>query len=589
MGHCIIKQRPISEEIDDLSLESPLLERIYRARGIHSQGELDRSLKRLIPFTELAHVKEAAELILSHAKEGHSIVVVGDFDTDGATSVATMISAMQDFGIENVHYVIPNRFEYGYGLSIEIVDEAAERFNPKLLITVDCGVTNVEGVAHAKKKGMDVVVTDHHLPDDELPDALIVNPNLKDSTFPSKNLAGVGVAFYTMLALRSTLNETGWFETRDLPYPNMAKYLDLVALGTVADVVPLDYNNRLLVFHGLLRVKAGRACTGLKAILAVSQRNVATMTASDLSYAVAPRLNAAGRLSDMSIGVACLLSDDPAKSDLLAAQLHDLNYERRQIEVGMQQDALEILKSFEGMDRENTPFGVVLYDEHWHQGVVGILASRVKDMLNKPVIVFTKTEEGALRGSARSIDHFNIRDAIGRVAEKLPGAVVKFGGHANAAGLTIASEQLAAFKKAFDEEVRALLTVDDFYREVLSDGPLASGEFNLDTAAMVRDAGPWGQAFQEPMFDNVFNVVEQRIVGQRHLKMALQPEGGFDVINAICFNVDLAEWPNESCQKIRAVYRLDINEYRGTNHLQLVIHHFEQHEALIGIVEEEFA
>lgn len=568
-----ILRRPVDEAaVASLGLD-PLLARIYNARGVSTPESLERSLKYLLPYQTLSNIDAAVDLLESMMVEQKRILIIGDFDADGATSSALAVQALREFGAQQVGYMIPNRFKEGYGLSPAIVDKAAEK-KPDLIITVDNGISSIEGVDKAKSLGIRVLITDHHLPGPELPHAdVIVNPNLPGDEFPSKNLAGVGVIFYLMLALRNRLRETNWYEQNELTDPNMADYLDLVALGTVADVVPLDDNNRRLVYQGLMRIRAGKARLGLKALLAVSQRDVRHITSTDLGYAVGPRLNAAGRLDDMAMGVACLLSKDPAFSDITAAKLHDLNMERRQIEGDMQQRAIAALKKLELAD--DLPFGLCLHDSDWHQGVIGILAARLKERVNRPVVVFTDHEDGELKGSARSIDGFHIRDALEEIDASHPDLIIKFGGHSMAAGLSITKDKLDIFKQAFDEIVRARIDEDSLNPTIKSDGELTGEQINMETAKMLQQAGPWGQGFPEPVFDGTFRLVEQRQVGQRHLKMTLQAPNSYELIHAIAFNVDLEVWPNYECEAVRIAYRLDINEFRGSRDVQLIVNYLE--------------
>lgn len=572
MAKIIVRRQYDAEALQDIDID-PLLKRIFSSRGISEPAQLERSLKHLISFEKLGHVHEAVDLLEQMMTEQKRILVIGDFDADGATSTTLAVSALRNFGAKHVDYLIPNRFEYGYGLSPEIAKVALDK-NPDLVITVDNGISSLEGVDVVKASGAKVLITDHHIPGDVLPKAdVIVNPNLKDDPFPSKNLAGIGVIFYIMLALRNRLRDAAWFEKLDLVDPNMADYLDLVALGTVADVVPLDVNNRLLVYQGLARIRAGRARIGLKALLAVSQRDARHLTAGDLGYAVGPRLNAAGRLEDMSIGVACLLTSDPAKADMLAAKLHDLNMDRRQIEADMQQKATKILDALI-LDAE-LPFGLVMCDAEWHQGVIGILAARIKERTHRPVVIFTQSKSGELKGSARSVQGFHIRDALEEIDFKYPELIIKFGGHSMAAGLSIAADKLDLFTQAFDDAARAKLTQEDLRAEIESDGELSPDRINMDTAVVIQQAGPWGQGFPEPVFDGEFRLVEQRQVGQRHLKMLLQPPNSYELINAIAFNVDLEKWPNDECDAVKLAYKLDINEFKGVRDVQLVVHYME--------------
>ena len=494
---------------------------------------------------------------------------------DGATSTTVAVKALYSMGAKKVEYLVPNRFEFGYGLTPEIVQVAVERFNPDVIITVDNGISSIEGVKAAKALNLTVIVTDHHLPAKTLPVAdAIVNPNQPDDHFPSKMLAGVGVIFYVMLALRSLLREQNWFVEQSLPEPNLAELLDLVALGTVADVVPLDYNNRILVSQGLARIRSGRVCAGIKALIDITGRESDRLIASDFGFAIAPRLNAAGRLDDMSLGINCLLSDDIAVAHDIAQQLDEINHARRDIEADMKQQAMTILDSMHLDENKSLPFGLCLFDKNFHEGVVGIIASRIKDQWNRPVIVFAKTDDGLLKGSGRSIKGLHIRDALDNIATKHPDLISKFGGHAMAAGLTIAEANYDLFIDAFDEEVRQHLCEDDLQGVVMSDGELLDTELSMNTAEELRYAGPWGQTFPEPVFDGVFNIINKRIVGEKHLKLSLQPEGSNLQIDAIAFNTTDEDWSPEQRQA-NVAFRLDVNVFRGNKSLQLMVEHIE--------------
>jgi single-stranded-DNA-specific exonuclease len=549
----------------------PLLARVYRARGINSAQQLDLGLAQLLPPTQLLNAVDAARLLADALAANRKILIVGDFDADGATSTALAVSALRAFGASSVDYLVPNRFDYGYGLTPEIVELAA-RDKPDLIITVDNGISSLEGVAAARALGIDTLVTDHHLAGSELPGAdVIVNPNQPGCNFPSKNLAGVGVIFYVMLALRAELRERGWFEQRK--EVNLGHYLDLVALGTVADVVPLDRNNRILVAAGLQRIRAGQARPGILALLEVASRQRHSVVASDLGFAVGPRINAAGRLEDMSIGIECLLSEEAGQARTIASRLHQLNQDRRVIEQGMQEEALQILADLELAEDEAPPVAMTLYQRGWHQGVIGILASRIKDRLHRPTIAFADGDPGQVKGSARSIPGIHIRDILDAVATRHPGLITKFGGHAMAAGMTLPLDAYEAFSTAFVEEVSRHAEDVHLQAVIESDGELSPDEFQLDLATELRFAGPWGQHFPEPIFDGRFNVVSQRLVGEKHLKLVLAPPGTKTVLDAIAFNVDLDIWPDQSIEQVEVAYRLDVNEFRGQRSLQLMIEH----------------
>lgn len=550
----------------------PLLAQIFASRGITSIQELERDLRALLPFKELGGIEAAVKVLYQALEQKKHILIVGDFDADGATSTALAVTALRNFGAQKVSYIVPNRFEYGYGLTPEIVAFAAKE-RPDLLITVDNGISSIEGVASAKSRGWQVVVTDHHLPGDQLPDAdAIVNPNLKGDPFQSKSIAGVGVIFYVMLALRSFCREQNWFEQQGISEPNMAELLDLVALGTVADVVALDQNNRILVHQGLSRIRGGFARPGILALLEIAGKNPAKLTASDLGFVVGPRLNAAGRLADMSKGIVCLLSTDISVARELAQELDKLNRERKEIEWDMREQAIQNLKKI-NMD-SNLPVGLCIFDENWHQGVIGILASRIKEMHHRPVIAFAVSGENEIKGSARSVTGVHIRDVLDAVASQNPGLVTKFGGHAMAAGLTLPRENFSAFSTAFDHEVRKHISESELRGQILSDGELTAGQLNLRTAELLRDAGPWGQGFPEPIFDGTFTIVQQRLLKEKHLKLTLKMSDN-NFIDAIAFNIDNNHWPNYHCDQVSVAYRLDVNEWQERRQVQLLIEHLE--------------
>jgi single-stranded-DNA-specific exonuclease len=565
-----IEPRLLPDTLPFLGDIPPLLTRLYAARGVLSEAELDKSLARLIPFQQLKGIEAAVDLLVTALEQRQRILIVGDFDADGATASTVGTLGLRLLGAAHVDYLVPNRFDYGYGLTPEIVAVALER-QPQLLITVDNGISSVEGVAAAKKAGLNVLVTDHHLPGDELPMAdAIVNPNQPGCTFPSKALAGVGVIFYVLMALRARLRELGWYTSK--PQPNIGELLDLVALGSVADVVPLDANNRILVHQGLERIRAGRVRPGIKAILEVAKRDHARITSTDLGFIVGPRLNAAGRLDDMSLGIECLLTDDAALAREMAAQLDGMNQDRKSIEQGMQREALAQLKD---LPVESMPFGLCLFDPEWHQGVIGILASRMKERYFRPTIAFADAGDGLLKGSGRSVQGFHIRDALSVVAAQHPNLITKYGGHAMAAGLTLPEANFPLFAEAFDGEVRRQLRDEDLTGRLLSDGTLAVEEFHLELARALRHAGPWGQHFPEPLFHGVFQLVEQRVVGERHLKVVLRSECGSVKLDGIAFGIDREVWPNPTIKWVEVAYKLDVNEFRGNETVQLMIAHIE--------------
>ncbi|WP_296130055.1 single-stranded-DNA-specific exonuclease RecJ [Pseudomonas sp. Ga0074129] len=566
-----IEARPLPATLPDLGALPPLLTRLYAARGVQSAAELDKGLARLIPYQQLKGMDAAVDLLVLGLQQGQRMLIVGDFDADGATASTVGVLGLRMLGAAHVDYLVPNRFEYGYGLTPEIVAVALERA-PQLLITVDNGISSVEGVAAAKAAGLTVLVTDHHLPGAELPAAdAIVNPNQPGCEFPSKALAGVGVMFYVLLALRARLRDIGWFSAQR-PEPNLGELLDLVALGSVADVVPLDANNRILVHQGLARIRAGRARAGLRAILEVAGRDHRRITSTDLGFILGPRLNAAGRLDDMALGIECLLCEDEALARDMAVQLDQLNQDRKAIEQGMQREALAQLKD---LPLEDMPFGLCLFEPDWHQGVIGILASRMKERYHRPTIAFADAGDGVLKGSARSVPGFHIRDALDAVAAKHPQLISKFGGHAMAAGLSLPEANFADFAAAFDAEVRRQLCEDDLTGRLLSDGALSIEEFHLPLAKELRNAGPWGQHFPEPLFHGVFQLVQQRVVGERHLKVVLKSECGSVQLDGIAFGVDREVWPNPTVRWVELAYKLDVNEYRGQESLQLLIAHIQ--------------
>ncbi|MGB2119724.1 MAG: single-stranded-DNA-specific exonuclease RecJ [Porticoccaceae bacterium] len=553
----------------------PLLQRIYQSRGIDSQASLDRRLNCLPEPQSMTGLDAATQRLVTAAKKQQSVLIVGDFDADGATSSALMVLGLRAMGFQSVDFLVPNRFDYGYGLTPEIVDLASEK-SPDLIITVDNGISSVEGVARANKLAIEVIVTDHHLPGTQLPDAVaIVNPNQQGCDFPSKNLAGVGVAFYLLIALRTELRQQQWFDQQQIAEPNLSQWLDLVALGTVADVVPLDQVNRALVHQGLLRIRSGHSRPGIQALLRIAGKNPARLVATDLGFALGPRLNAAGRLDDISLGIQCLLCDDPQQALHTAQALDELNQDRKSIETGMQQQALAIVEQL-GLDDKSMPAALSLFQPDWHQGVVGLLASRIKEKYHRPVVAFARGDNGDLKGSCRSIPGLHIRDTLDAVATQNPGLITKFGGHAMAAGLSLNEDKLSEFEQAFEQQVAQLVTEDDLQARLITDGCLEAQQLSMHTAEMLRDAGPWGQLFPEPCFQGDFRIVQQRIVGERHLKLVLAPHNQPEIaIDAIWFNIDTARWPNPEAETVHCVYRLDINEFRGLESLQLMVQHLQ--------------
>ena len=553
------------------SENNPLLARIYAARGISSLESLDRSFASLPSPSLLKGMPEAVDRLYDALIRDEQIVIIGDFDADGATSSALMMLALRDMGFEHLNFLVPNRFDYGYGLTPEIVD-LAQQYSPQLIVTVDNGISSNDGVTHAGKLGVEVIITDHHLPGDCLPNATaIINPNQPGCSFPSKSLAGVGVAFYLLSGLRAKLRDKGWFIDKSLSEPNLAHWLDLVALGTVADVVPLDQVNRIFVYQGLLRIRSGHSRPGIQALLQISGKNPQKLMASDLGFAIGPRLNAAGRLDDISLGIQCLLTDNLNEARETAECLDQLNRDRKSIEKGMQSEAIIELDKL-SLESQEMPSALCLFQRDWHQGVVGLVASRLKEKYHRPVVAFARSDDGYLKGSCRSISGLHIRDALEALALRDPGLILKFGGHAMAAGLTMEESHLENFSNAFQEHVNTVISSDDLNARIMTDGSLEEEQINMQTASMLREAGPWGQQFPEPSFQGIFKIKQQRIVGKNHLKLLLQLHSNpVDTFDAIHFNVDLDCWPSDKHQNVTCVYRLEINEFRDKESLQLVI------------------
>jgi single-stranded-DNA-specific exonuclease len=562
----------MSDEIQNASLH-PVLKRIYANRHINSLAQIDYSLDRLADYKQLKGIDVAADIVADAVMNNRPILIVGDYDADGATSTALVVRALNSFGAAKVDFLVPNRFEYGYGLTPEIVDVASE-FSPEVLITVDNGISSIEGVNAAKRNHIKVVVTDHHLPGQQLPDAdAIVNPNQPGCEFSSKSIAGVGVAFYLMLAVRAALRDRGWFNAQRTT-PNMADLLDLVALGTVADVVPLDENNRILVEQGIRRMRGGKARAGIRALFRAAGKDIRACTSTDLGFFIGPRLNAAGRLEDMSAGVECLVTDSDSVAEAIATELNSLNVQRKQIEQGMLGQALDDMNVLlETLDNDQLQAGLCLYNSEWHQGVIGLLASRIKERFHRPVVAFANANDDAdsdeIKGSARSIQGLHIRDVLDSVATRHPGLILKFGGHAMAAGLSINRENFDAFKQAFEREVESQLSADQLEEVVETDGSIAPDHMSLQTAEVLESAGPWGQQFPEPVFDNQFEILHWKIVGEKHLKMQLRHNEGGKAIDAIAFNTQAEDLP--SFEKIHLAYRMNINEFRNIRNLQLIV------------------
>ncbi|MEM1244672.1 MAG: single-stranded-DNA-specific exonuclease RecJ, partial [Pseudomonadota bacterium] len=517
----------------------PLLRRIYANRGIKDAQSIEKKLTQLLPFHALSNINQAAELIFKHMQAQNRILIIGDFDADGATSTALAMQALQDFGAKQVDFLVPNRFEYGYGLTPEIVEEAHKSKQPHLIITVDNGIANLSGVERAKQYGIDVLITDHHLPAAELPKAdVIVNPNQPGDQFNSKNLAGVGVIFYVMLAVRQHLRTLNWFEQQKLAEPNMADYLDLVALGTIADVVPLDHNNRILVHQGLGRMRHAKIRPGIRALAQVAQKRLEKLTSRDLGFALGPRLNAAGRLEDMTIGIQCLLAKDETTALQLAQKLQALNVERREIEAKMQNDVTKIMENLH-LNQTHIPASLCFYEKTWHQGVIGILASRIKERYHRPVIAFAQADTDTLKGSGRSIRGLHLRDVLDLVSKQAPNLIIKFGGHAMAAGLTIRRENFQTFAKAFNQVIQQHVDKDVLQQRIFTDGELTPEEISLPLAKLIANLEPWGQGFPEPQFIGEFAIIEQRLLAGKHMRFSLKMTGANKIIPAVLFNADL--------------------------------------------------
>lgn len=554
---------------DDAPGIHPRLKQIYASRGISHMQELQRSTRDLAHYQRLKGMPQAVSVLADALVQGRQLMIIGDFDADGATSTALCMLALKRMGAKRVDYLVPNRFDFGYGLSPQIVDMAHQQ-GAELLITVDNGIACLAGAQRAKQLGMQLLITDHHLPAAELPVAdAIVNPNLPGCDFPSKNLAGVGVAFYLMLALCRHLQEQGWFEWQQLPIPNLAELLDLVALGTVADVVRLDKNNRILVHQGLQRIRSGRCRPGIRAMVEVAGRECGQIVASDLGFVLGPRLNAAGRLDDMAMGIECLLAEEEGKARRMAVELDSLNRERREIESSMQAEALKTLELL-SFNEQELPAGLVLYQTDWHQGIIGILAGRIKERYFRPTIAFAHQDDDIVKGSARSIPGLHIRDLLEEINSRYPDIIDKFGGHAMAAGLSLHVDKLAAFEQVFVQVASEWLEGRQLQGELLSDGQLTASEVCLDFAQLLKESGPWGQGFEEPLFDGEFELLDQRLVGEKHLKMMIKHPSG-QLLDAIAFNVDLAVWPNRQIKQVQLAYRLDINHFRGKVSLQLLV------------------
>lgn len=564
----LIKKRPLLTT-KTLS-ENTLLNRIYQSRGIKTTKELEHHLQHLHRPQQLANIEQAVDLLINAFDKQSRIVIVGDFDADGATSTALAIIALRQLGFEQVEYLIPDRFSQGYGLSVAVAEIVIAK-GADLVLTVDNGISSFEGVELLKQNDIQVLITDHHLPPEALPIAdAMINPNLPFCTFPSKSLAGVGVIFYVMMALRARMREQKYFHNK--VEPNFAELLDLVALGTVADVVPLDQNNRILVYQGLQRIRSGHCRLGIKALAEVSKRELLTLQASDLGFVIAPRLNAAGRLENMSLGVELLICNNMDIARQLAFELDSLNQTRKEFEQEMKTEALAICANLPSLSQSQQAHGIVLYQADWHQGVIGILASRIKDQFHRPVIVFAQESENSecLKGSARSISGLHMRDVLEHINMQYPALITKFGGHAMAAGLTIHQTQLNTFKQVFDQTINEILEPEQLQGIIYTDGELAEEDFTIANAEMFRCAGPWGQHFPEPSFEGEFSILQQKLLAGKHLKLILQSEKG-QLLEAIWFHVEVSLFPDLSAKKAKFVYKLDINEFRDSKRLQLKV------------------
>jgi single-stranded-DNA-specific exonuclease len=553
----------------------PVLRRVYAARGIGEVAQITHRLAAMAPPASLGGMDAACELLADAIRRDRHIVIVGDFDCDGATGTAVAVRGLRLLGAVKVDFRVPNRQVHGYGLTTALVATLVDP-TPDLIVTVDNGVASIAGVAAARARDIDVLVTDHHLPGPALPQAnAIVNPNLPGDDFPSKALAGVGVVFCVLVALRAHLRSVGWFAQPGRSEPDLGVLLDLVALGTVADLVPLDFNNRVLVDAGLKRIRALKACAGILALVRISGRDARSLVPSDLGFAVGPRINAAGRLEDMALGIECLLTDDPLKAQALAEQLSMINAERRELQASMtEQGEAAVSRWIADYGQAQLPAGLTLFEEEWHAGVVGLVASRLKDRLHRPVVACAPSGDGSseVRGSARSIRGVHVRDMLAEVDARRPGLITRFGGHAMAAGLTLDRSSVAEFASEFDAVVRERVATELFEPILLSDGELGSEDFNLGLASELRYAGPWGQGFAEPIFDNVFTLDSWRLVGARHWKLKLRPLGQSISVEAMLFNAEPGATPPET---FRAAYQLDINEWNGRESLQLILRHIE--------------
>ncbi len=568
-----LTHRQLPEALPELSPDIPLLlQRVYALRGITSMQELDYTTRNLCNYDNLDGTQTAVEIVYSAMQNNKRIMIVGDFDTDGATSTALTVKALKKMGCQHVDYIIPNRFDDGYGLSISVIKRALFK-KADLIITVDNGVSAIEAVEFAKQSNLTVIITDHHLCPEQLPAAdAIINPNLPNCSFPSKHLAGVGVAFYFMSALRAKLRQENWFRTHNLEEYNLASLLDLVALGTIADVVKLDHNNRILVHQGINRIRSGYCCAGIKALLHIARKDPVSFTSTDLAYYIAPRLNAAGRMDNMSLSVELLLCDDYDSALKQASDLDMLNNDRKLIEQTMYKEALSYIQELE-QQQSSFPNLLVVYHPEWHQGIIGILSARLKDKHYRPVICFASTEEGILKGSGRSIAGIHLRDLLDELDQNHPDLLVSFGGHAMAVGLSIRENDLERFRKHFETLIDKRLNANTLEQIIETDGEIDSQDFNYAMAKQLKESGPWGEGFTEPTFDGDFIVHQQRLFAEKHLRLVLEPKNGGPIIEGICFNVNLTQWPDNTIKNVKIVYQLDVDDFRGNQTAKLMIRH----------------
>ena len=568
-----LTHRQLPEALPELSPDIPLLlQRVYALRGITSMQELDYTTRNLCNYDNLDGTQTAVEIVYSAMQNNKRIMIVGDFDTDGATSTALTVKALKKMGCQHVDYIIPNRFDDGYGLSISVIKRALFK-KADLIITVDNGVSAIEAVEFAKQSNLTVIITDHHLCPEQLPVAdAIINPNLPNCSFPSKHLAGVGVAFYFMSALRAKLRQENWFKTHNLEEYNLASLLDLVALGTIADVVRLDHNNRILVHQGINRIRSGYCCAGIKALLHIARKDPVSFTSTDLAYYIAPRLNAAGRMDNMSLSVELLLCDDYDSALKQASDLDMLNNDRKLIEQTMYKEALSYIQELE-QQQSSFPNLLVVYHPEWHQGIIGILSARLKDKHYRPVICFASTEEGILKGSGRSIAGIHLRDLLDELDQNHPDLLVSFGGHAMAVGLSIRENDLERFRKHFETLIDKRLNANTLEQIIETDGEIDSQDFNYAMAKQLKESGPWGEGFTEPTFDGDFIVHQQRLFAEKHLRLVLEPKNGGPIIEGICFNVNLTQWPDNTIKNVKIVYQLDVDDFRGNQTAKLMIRH----------------